>query len=158
MLHSAGCGSLTFTIMSARAKTSAAVAAICAPAASYCGSVRPIAAPAPTWTCTWWPCAVSSCTLAGVSPTRYSWFLTSLGRPTRIVFPCGLELANPMEAASGDGNHRPGVHRGLHLRIASSADRHLARRVRRHLSDSTTLTVQRAKLVRSIEAEPGCRR
>ena len=81
MAHSTGCGSLTLTIISAAAKISAAVATISAPAATYCASVRSIAVPAPFCTSTWCPCAVSSRTLAGVRPTRYSWFLISLGTP-----------------------------------------------------------------------------
>src|SRR5665647_2815630 len=45
-----------------------------------------MAAPAPVCTNTEWPCEVSSRTLAGVRPTRYSWFLISLGSPTRMLF------------------------------------------------------------------------
>src|SRR4051812_18140619 len=41
-------------------------------------------APAPLSTSTSWPWATYSRTEPGVSPTRYSWFLISLGQPTRI--------------------------------------------------------------------------
>src|SRR3990167_6055168 len=38
---------------------------------------------APAWVCTSTTCPrlVNSCTLAGTMPTRYSWFLISLGTP-----------------------------------------------------------------------------
>src|SRR4051794_7111829 len=42
-------------------------------------------APAPVSTSTSWPWRVSSRTLAGTSPTRYSLFLISFGTPTRIA-------------------------------------------------------------------------
>src|SRR5579875_3591247 len=41
--------------------------------------------PALVSTITSWPAATSSATDGGVSPTRYSWFLISLGTPTRII-------------------------------------------------------------------------
>ena len=41
--------------------------------------------PAPVSTVTWCPAATYSRTAPGVSPTRYSWTLISLGTPTRIL-------------------------------------------------------------------------
>src|SRR4051794_604941 len=38
-------------------------------------------APAPVSTSTWWSCATSSRTEAGINPTRYSWIFTSFGTP-----------------------------------------------------------------------------
>src|SRR5450759_4279605 len=100
MLHSCGCGSLTLTIMSALAKISAALPAINAPAAIYCSSDKPIAAPAFFSTLTRWPHEVSSRTLAGVRPTRYSLFFISFGTPIHIVLslfiPIVLQEARPV--------------------------------------------------------------
>ncbi len=45
----------------------------------------PMLAPAPVSTSTSWPWATYSRTEPGVRPTRYSWFLISLGHPTRIL-------------------------------------------------------------------------
>src|SRR5215470_2440597 len=44
-------------------------------------------APAMLCTTTWWPWRISSRTLAGTSPTRYSWVLISLGTPMRMAYP-----------------------------------------------------------------------
>jgi hypothetical protein len=55
ILHSCGCGSFTFTIISALAKTSAAVSAMVAPAASKAGSRKPAPRPALRSTSTLWP-------------------------------------------------------------------------------------------------------
>src|SRR5690606_18243597 len=79
-----GSGSLTFTTSSARAYTAAASSTSCAPAASYASSARPAPSPAPRCTSTWWPRADSSRVPAGVRPTRYSWFLVSVGTPTSM--------------------------------------------------------------------------
>src|SRR5690606_16496762 len=84
MARSTACGSFTFTTMSARSKISAASSTIPAPAARYSSSVQPIPSPALLWTSTSWPCLTASRTLAGAMPTRYSWFLISLGTPMSI--------------------------------------------------------------------------
>src|SRR5918995_1072488 len=44
-------------------------------------------APAPSWTSTWCPAAVSSRAPSGVTAIRYSLSLTSLGTPTITVHP-----------------------------------------------------------------------
>jgi hypothetical protein len=60
----------------------------CASSRSACFQPpAPMPAPAVLCTTTSWPCATSSRTDDGVSPTRYSWFLISLGTPTFIVGP-----------------------------------------------------------------------
>src|SRR5688572_13313193 len=43
--------------------------------------------PAPDWTSTSWPCSTSSRTPAGVSATRYSSVLISVGTPTFTLDP-----------------------------------------------------------------------
>src|SRR5580693_6525032 len=83
-LISTGCGSFTFTIMSAVANTSSASGRILAPTRVYMSSNNPMPSPAFVCTNTSCPRAVSSRTALGVMPTRYSWFLISLGTPTRI--------------------------------------------------------------------------
>ncbi len=79
---STACGSLTLTTMSASANTAWASGRIFAPCETY--SASPIAdpSPAPAWTTTSWPCSTSSRTPAGVSATRYSSVLISVGTPT----------------------------------------------------------------------------
>ena len=67
--------------------TVAASGASSAPAARYSSLVRPMAAPALFCTRTLCPRNVSSRTLAGVRPTRYSWFLISFGTPIFMVNP-----------------------------------------------------------------------
>src|SRR5690348_10367959 len=57
--------------------------------------------PALVSTSTSWPAWTSSATEAGVRPTRYSWFLISLGTPTRMA-----SLQNPLCANSNAGYRR----------------------------------------------------
>src|SRR5690349_7424844 len=48
----------------------------------------PLPKPAPSCTITWCPAVTSAWTEAGVIPTRYSWFLTSVGIPiSTLCFP-----------------------------------------------------------------------
>src|SRR5260221_7529921 len=82
--RSPACGSFTLTIMSAPAKTSSAFAAIVAPASRYAASSTPMPCPASCSTATLCPRVTSSCTDAGVSPTRFSNTLISFGTPTRM--------------------------------------------------------------------------
>ncbi len=77
--YSAGIGSLTLTIRSAPAKTSSAGPTSVAPAAAYSSSVNREPAPAPACTSTRWPSCTSSATPSGVSATRFSLSLISLG-------------------------------------------------------------------------------
>src|SRR5690554_561604 len=67
--------------MSARRHTSAALSKIVAPAATYNSSPIALPSPAPRSTKTSCPPRTYSRTPEGTSPTRYSWFFTSLGTP-----------------------------------------------------------------------------
>src|SRR4051812_45709010 len=69
--------------MSASPKTASASGTICAPCASYRASAMADPSPAPAWTTTSCPASASSRTPAGVSATRYSSVLISVGTPTR---------------------------------------------------------------------------
>src|SRR5437868_13786497 len=82
--YSLGTGSLTFTIISARAQMSAAFSTIFPPATSYRASAIPLPTPAPFSISTWCPRAVSAATPPGTSPTRYSRVLISFGQPMII--------------------------------------------------------------------------
>src|SRR4051794_40791731 len=84
MSTSTACGSLTLTIMSDCAKTAAASGRIEAPWEMYSASEIAEPSPAPAWTTTSWPCSTSSRTPEGVSATRYSSVLISVGTPTFI--------------------------------------------------------------------------
>src|SRR6185503_1857614 len=74
-------------------------------------------APAPSWTRTWCPAAVSSRAPSGVSATRYSLSLTSLGTPTITAWPFHVRDAGSVPdpatvpASSGrlDRVHQPGA-------------------------------------------------
>src|SRR4029079_5434780 len=79
---STGCGSLTLTIRSASEKTASASGTIDAPCAAYSSSAIAEPSPAPAWTHTLCPRSVSSRTPDGVSATRYSSALISVGTPT----------------------------------------------------------------------------
>ena len=57
-----------------------------APWASNSASGIVLPSPAPAWMNTSWPCSASSRTPAGVSATRYSSVLISVGTPTFIRF------------------------------------------------------------------------
>src|SRR5215213_540501 len=83
--YSGAIGSFTFTIISAVAQTSSAELTIVAPARSYSVSSKPEPSPALTSTRMSCPASLSARTPAGVSPTRYSLSLISLGRPTSTV-------------------------------------------------------------------------
>ena len=82
---STGCGSLTLITSSAPANTASASATIVAPCAVKSESVIAEPVPAPAWTSTVWPRAVSSRTPAGVRPTRCSSSLISVGTPTTVM-------------------------------------------------------------------------
>src|SRR3990172_3228600 len=84
MARSGARGSLTFTIMSAWAKISFAVAAISAPTAAYSSLLMPEPDPASDSTNTRCPRRTSSSTPTAVMLTRYSCVLISLGTPTII--------------------------------------------------------------------------
>src|SRR4051812_16477301 len=73
--------------MSASPNTLAASGTMRAPWASYWGSSIADPSPAPAWTRTSWPCSTSSRTPAGVSATRYSSVLISVGTPTFTLDP-----------------------------------------------------------------------
>src|SRR3989338_145393 len=83
--HSGSIGSFTFTIRSALAQTVAASGAICAPAARYSASPKPLPCPAPVSTMTAWPSAASVAAPEGTSATRFSLVLISFGMP---IFMC----------------------------------------------------------------------
>src|SRR3954449_8813653 len=95
MATSPGCGSLTLTTMSASPKTACASGRTRAPCEVYSSSAIAEPSPAPACTTTSWPCSASSRTPAGVSATRYSSVLISVGTPTFKArsFPSGDELA-----------------------------------------------------------------
>src|SRR5512140_2524511 len=104
MAISPGWGSFTLMTMSAPSKTSLAVAVIFAPAATYSASWNPEPVPAWVSTTTAWPAATRALAPAGVSPTRFSLFLISLGHPTRMATPGGnasVYTGSP-EAPNGD--------------------------------------------------------
>src|SRR4051794_24052885 len=81
--------------MSDSANTAAASGTIRAPWEVYSPSMIAEPSPAPAWITTSWPCSASSRTPAGVSATRYSSVLISVGTPTFKArsFPSGDELA-----------------------------------------------------------------
>src|SRR3954452_2254164 len=68
--------------MSDSAKTAAASGSMRAPWDVYSSSSIAEPSPAPAWMTTSWPCSTSSRTPAGVSATRYSSVLISVGTPT----------------------------------------------------------------------------
>src|SRR5437879_4959891 len=70
---------------SACCQISAAVPRRVAEARSYSVSGMPEPIPAPDWTKTWWPRCTSTCTPAGIIPTRYSRVFISVGTPIFIV-------------------------------------------------------------------------
>src|SRR6266508_2810450 len=81
-------------------------------------------APAPSSTRTWCPAAVSSRAPSGVSATRYSLSLTSLGTPTITVWPfprpgCGKRTRPGDDAGVAsdrlDRVHEPGARHALEL-------------------------------------------
>src|SRR3954463_5350524 len=75
-------GSLTLQTTSPRSHTSAALSTISAPARRYSSSVMAAPTPAPVSTTTTEPRWTSSDTPSGVTDTRYSLTLVSLGTPT----------------------------------------------------------------------------
>src|SRR3954452_19458422 len=84
--------------MSDSANTAAASGTIRAPWDVYSESEIADPSPAPAWTTTSWSCSTSSRTPAGVSATRYSSVLISVGTPT---FTCrsSLSLADQLAPA-----------------------------------------------------------
>src|SRR3954468_17135876 len=82
---SEGCGSFTPRTRSACAKSSGASGATRAPCASYSASGMDEPSPAPDCTSTSCPCSASSRAPAGVSATRYSSTLVSVGTPTLTI-------------------------------------------------------------------------
>src|SRR5688500_17530313 len=68
-----------------------------APCASYSSSGTVLPTPAPDWISTSCPCSTSSLTPAGVSDTRYSSVLISVGTPTfmRCRSSLGNQLSGP---------------------------------------------------------------
>ena len=85
--YSSAIGSLTLSTMSTLPHTSSASSRIVAPAATYSSSgICEPSTGAASATKTSCPCWVSSCAPTGVSATRYSWFLTSLGTPTFTLY------------------------------------------------------------------------
>src|SRR5256884_7015199 len=85
--HSGSIGSLTFTTISARPHTSAALGTSVPPAARYSSSANPEPSPAPCSTRTVCPSPTSDSTPAGTSATRFSAVLISLGTPTIMHAP-----------------------------------------------------------------------
>ena len=80
-------GSLTFTTNSATSNSSSAVSSSRAPRVAYSSSLNP--APVPAWRSmnTSWPRSATFAALTGVSPTRRSSILISLGTPIRMDSP-----------------------------------------------------------------------
>src|SRR6266511_309479 len=122
--YSDGTGSLTLRIMSAWRHTSSAEPTNSAPARLYRSPCSDEPSPAPSWTSTWWPAAVSSRAPSGVSATRYSLSLTSLGTPTITVWPfprpgCGKRTRPGDDAGVAsdrlDRAHEPGARHALEL-------------------------------------------
>src|SRR5216684_5489106 len=72
---------------SARRQTAAADLTISAPAARYARSSSPLPTPASLSISTWWPWLRNAAVPAGVSATRFSSDLISLGTPTIIIDP-----------------------------------------------------------------------
>src|ERR1051325_2259107 len=105
--HSGSIGSLTFTTISARAHTSAALGTSVAPTAPYVSSPKPPPpppppptrtprppphptpppSPAPCSTSTACPSPTNASTPAGTNATRFSAVLISLGTPTIMISP-----------------------------------------------------------------------
>src|SRR5580704_11876352 len=85
-------GSLTLTTTSDLPQTKSASPTISAPAFWYSASRKPDCVPACVSMSTLWPASVSSFTPAGVTPTRASLSLISLGTPTIMAdsFPASL--------------------------------------------------------------------
>src|SRR5688500_3010454 len=80
--YSRAIGSLTFMSISAFAQTSAAVGTMRAPNASYCASSNPLPSPAVCSISTVCPLLTRASAPPGVSATRFSFVLISLGTPT----------------------------------------------------------------------------
>src|SRR6266545_965712 len=85
-------------------------------------------APAPSWTRTWCPAAVSSRAPSGVSATRYSLSLTSFGTPTITALPLprsgrGKRTRPGRDAGTASGRlhgvHEPGAGNPLQLVLAA---------------------------------------
>jgi hypothetical protein len=85
-LRSPACGSFTFTIMSALAKISSAVAMILAPACVIVGVAGADAFAGIRLHPDLVAVAHGFRTDTGVMPTRYSWFLISFGTPMSIFW------------------------------------------------------------------------
>src|ERR1041384_4535910 len=93
--HSGSIGSLTFTTISARAHTSAALGTSVAPTAPYVSSPNPDPIPAPCSTSTVCPSPTNDSTPAGTNATRFSAVLISLGTPTIIGTPPSAAARRP---------------------------------------------------------------
>src|ERR1035437_1248884 len=94
-------GSFTLTTVSDLPHTGPASPTISAPAFWYSSSGKPDCAPAWVSTSTVWPASVSAFTPAGVTPTRASLSLISLGTPMIIA-------VSPVRIESGSVGCRPG--------------------------------------------------
>src|SRR5215218_7736919 len=99
MWTSCGCGSFTPRISSASSKTDPASGSMRAPCAVYSSSGIVLPTPAPDWIITSWPCSTSSLTPAGVSDTRYSSVLISVGTPTFMRCPSSPFLCHQFTRA-----------------------------------------------------------
>src|ERR1039457_470934 len=98
-------GSLTLTTISDFPHTYPASPTISAPASWYSASRNPDSAPAWVSTSTKCPASVSAFTPAGVTPTRASLSLISLGTPMIMICSCQLDA----------GRRRPGSEENCHL-------------------------------------------
>src|SRR3990170_3038485 len=85
-----------------------ALGSISPPAASYSASANPAPMPAPFSITTRWPFDVSSRTVEGTTPTRYSLSLISFGTPTSMA-------ALPLPAVARAPRERPRFQRTLFL-------------------------------------------
>src|SRR4051794_41191735 len=88
---------------SASAKTASASGRIVAPWAVYCSSAIAEPSPAPACMHTLWPRSVSSRTPDGVSATRYSSALISVGTPTFTSGPRSVVMGLPDDLAPSQG-------------------------------------------------------
>ena len=102
--YSARIGSLTFRIKSASAHT-ASTGLRLAPSCVYSSSRKPLPTPAPGSMSTWWPWSTRAWTPAGVSATRCSPLLISLGTPmitSRLLY-VAVSLGGVMVPQPGRG-------------------------------------------------------
>src|SRR3954462_205408 len=88
--------------MSDSVNTAAASGRMRAPWEVYSSSAIAEPSPAPAWMTTSWPCSTSSRTPDGVSATRYSSVLISVGTPTFTGVPFGESRSDQLAPSQGE--------------------------------------------------------